>query len=97
MARRKAAVVAAASSGMISLEEACCRYQMSEAEFLAWQRAFEIYGGKGLHATLLQQFRPRAVMPVSPTKNSPQQGLRRAAKEDLTGSSIHAAQLPRKS
>jgi hypothetical protein len=40
-ARRKATVVAAVCSGMITLEEACCRYQLSEEEFFAWQRAFE--------------------------------------------------------
>jgi hypothetical protein len=51
VARRKATVVMAVSGGMISLEEACRRYQMSEEEFLTWQRAFEIYGVNGLHAT----------------------------------------------
>jgi transposase len=51
--RRKAAVVMAVSRGMISLEEVCHRYQMSEEEFLTWQRAFETYGVKGLHATSL--------------------------------------------
>ena len=35
VARRKAAVVAAVSSGIITLEEACRRYQMSEREFFA--------------------------------------------------------------
>jgi transposase-like protein len=46
VARRKAAVVAAVFSGMITLEEACRRYQMSEEEFFAW-RAFENYGFPG--------------------------------------------------
>ena len=41
VARRKAAVVAAVSSGMLTIEEACRRYQISEKEFSAWQRAFE--------------------------------------------------------
>ena len=41
VARRKAAVVAAVSSGMLTIEEACRRYQISEEEFYAWQRAFE--------------------------------------------------------
>ena len=49
VARRKAAVVAAVSSGMLTIEEACRRYQMSEEEFLAWQRAFENGGIAGLH------------------------------------------------
>jgi hypothetical protein len=57
VARRKAAVVAAVSSGMISPEEACRRYQMSEEGFITWQRAFETCGVKGLHATALHQHR----------------------------------------
>ena len=100
VARRKAAVVAAVSSGMISLEEACRRYQMSEAEFLTWQRAFEIYGVKGLHATLLQQRREllssAITNPVSAPKNSPREGFDRAAKEYSAGTSIHASSLPEK-
>ena len=51
VARRKAAVVAAVSSGTITLEEACRRYQMSEEEFFAWQRAFETFGLLGLRAS----------------------------------------------
>jgi transposase-like protein len=57
VARRKAAVVAAVCSGMITLEEACARYQMSEEEFFAWQRAFETYGLLGLRAGCIQQYR----------------------------------------
>jgi transposase-like protein len=57
VARRKAAVVAAVSSGMITLEEACRRYQMSEEEFFAWQRAFETFGLLGLRASRVQQHR----------------------------------------
>lgn len=57
VARRKAAVVAAVQSGTITLEEACRRYQLSEGEFLAWQRAFEAFGERGLRATRLQQYR----------------------------------------
>jgi hypothetical protein len=41
VARRKAAVVAAVAGGVITIEEACRRYHMSEEEFLCWQRAFE--------------------------------------------------------
>jgi transposase-like protein len=57
VARRKAAVVAAVSSGMITLAEACRRYHMSEEELLAWQSAFENYGILGLRAGRLQQQR----------------------------------------
>ena len=55
--RRKAAVVAAVRAGEITVEEACRRYQLSEEEFLAWQRAFEAHGLTGLRATRLQGYR----------------------------------------
>jgi hypothetical protein len=55
--RRKAAVVAAVRSGMITLEEALRRYQLTEEEFLSWQRAFETHGLAGLRATRVQQHR----------------------------------------
>ena len=55
--RRKAAVVAAVHSGKLTLEEACRRYNLSEEEFRAWQRAFEAHGLPGLRATRLQQYR----------------------------------------
>ena len=55
--RRKAAVVAAVRSGTISMEEAMRRYQLSEEEFLSWQRAFETHGLAGLRATRIQQYR----------------------------------------
>jgi Protein of unknown function (DUF1153) len=49
--------VAAVRSGRITMEEALRRYQLSEEEFLSWQRAFETYGLAGLRATRVQQFR----------------------------------------
>jgi len=42
--RRKAAVVAAVRAGKITMEEALRRYQLTEEEFLSWQRAFETHG-----------------------------------------------------
>lgn len=62
--RRKAVVVQAVRSGLISLQEACRRYNLSVEEFLAWQRAIERYGIPGLRVTRLQIYRdtdePRA-------------------------------------
>ena len=52
--RRKAEVVAAVRAGVISLEEACRRYELSGEEFLAWERGIENYGVPGLRATRLQ-------------------------------------------
>jgi transposase-like protein len=57
VARRKAAVVAAVANGMITIEEACRRYHMSDEEFFAWQRAFEDHGIVGLRADCVQQYR----------------------------------------
>ncbi len=55
--RRKAEVVAAVRGGLITLEEACQRYQLSVEEFLAWQRVIERHGLAGLRATRVQQYR----------------------------------------
>ena len=55
--RRKAAVVAAVSSGLITIEEACRRYHMSEEEFLAWRCAFQNFGIRGLRAGRIQRHR----------------------------------------
>jgi hypothetical protein len=55
--RRKAVVVQAVRNGMISLQEACRRYNLSVEEFLAWQRAIERYGIPGLRVTRLQIYR----------------------------------------
>jgi hypothetical protein len=41
------------------MQEALRRYQLTEEEFLSWQRAFEGHGLPGLRATRVQQ-RPRA-------------------------------------
>jgi hypothetical protein len=57
--RRKAAVVTAVANGVMTREEACQRYQLSEEEFISWQRAFEAHGLPGLRSTRLQQYRGR--------------------------------------
>jgi len=65
--RRKAAVVAAVQGGRITLEEALRRYQLTEEEFRAWQRAYDTHGLPGLRATRLQQYRT----PSSPRPRRP--------------------------
>jgi hypothetical protein len=55
--RRKAVVVAAVRNGMLSLQEACERYNLSVEEFLAWQRSIDRYGVPGLRITRLQIYR----------------------------------------
>ncbi len=56
--RRKAAVVAAVRQGVITLEEACERYNLSVEEFLSWQRLIDKHGMAGLRVTRLQEYRP---------------------------------------
>jgi uncharacterized protein DUF1153 len=57
--RRKAAVVTAVANGVLTREEACRRYQLTEEEFIGWQRAYETHGLPGLRSTRLQQYRDR--------------------------------------
>ncbi len=55
--RRKAELVAAVRGGLISLEEACERYQLSAEEFQSWQASLDRNGIRGLRTTRLQQYR----------------------------------------
>ena len=55
--RRKAEVVAAVESGLLTLGEACKRYALSVEEFVSWQRSIERHGLAGLRATHLQKYR----------------------------------------
>lgn len=55
--RRKAEVVAAVRGGLLTLDEACERYSLTNEEFLAWQQSIDRHGLAGLRATRLQQYR----------------------------------------
>jgi hypothetical protein len=103
VAHRKAAV----SGGMITLEEACLRYPLSQEEFFAWQRAFETHGLHGLHATRAQHYRTahssRPTSPASSTTTSTQHPLdpevKEQAKPELTpllpaGANLSRANCP---
>jgi hypothetical protein len=57
VARRKAEVVAAVNGGMLTIEEACERYQLTLEEFASWQRAVERSGMAGLRVTRTQHYR----------------------------------------
>ena len=48
VASRKAQVVAAVESGLITIEEAMARYSLSLEEFCSWQRAMDRAGVSGL-------------------------------------------------
>jgi uncharacterized protein DUF1153 len=57
--RRKAAVVTAVARGVLSREEACRRYRLTEEEFGSWEQAYQTHGLPGLRSTRLQQYRGR--------------------------------------
>jgi hypothetical protein len=55
--RRKAAIVVAVESGMITIQQVCQVYQLTEEEFLSWKHALETHGLAGLCTTRIQQYR----------------------------------------
>ncbi len=55
--RRKAEVVAAVRGGLLSLDDACERYRLTNEEFLAWQKSIDRHGMQGLRTTRIQQYR----------------------------------------
>ena len=55
--RRKAEVVAAVRGGLLSLDDACERYRLTNEEFGAWQAAIDRHGMQGLRTTRIQQYR----------------------------------------
>ncbi len=75
---RKAAVVAAARSGLISREEACARYMMSDEELVAWERDLDQNGVAGLRTTRLQSYRYTQIPSAGPQRvaGTEQQNLR---------------------
>ena len=55
--RRKAEVVAAVRGGLLSLEQACERYSLTDEEYETWEKAIDRHGLPGLRATRVQQYR----------------------------------------
>jgi hypothetical protein len=55
--RRKGEVVAAVNGGLLTIDEACDRYQLTLEEFASWQRAVERSGLPGLRVTRVQHYR----------------------------------------
>jgi hypothetical protein len=49
--RHKAAVVTAVRNGVLSIEEACRRYRLTEEEFRSWKDAVAQFGVVGLRAS----------------------------------------------
>lgn len=61
VARRKAQVVAAVRTGVLSLEDACRRYNLSVEEFQSWEQALSKHGLRGLRTTRIAAYRPKLV------------------------------------
>ena len=57
VARRKAEVVAAVRAQLLTLEEACKRYNLSTEGFVGWEAAIDKHGLGGLRVTRIQDFR----------------------------------------
>ena len=57
--RRKAEVVAAVECGVLSADDACVRYDLTEEEFASWKRLVRRHGQKGLRVTKLQKYQQR--------------------------------------
>ena len=54
---RKAEVLAAINAGLLSIEEACERYDLSLEELMLWQRALERSGMYALRVTKIQHYK----------------------------------------
>ena len=61
--RRKAEVIAAIRGGLITRDEVCTRYGISDEELRSWEGLFDQHGMRGLKATLLQLCRHRSKVP----------------------------------
>lgn len=62
--RRKAQVVEGVRLGVITLEDACRRYNLSVEEFLSWQEMIDRHGPRGLRTTRIQDYRRAEQEPV---------------------------------
>jgi hypothetical protein len=58
--RRKALVVAAVRGELLSVKQACERYNLTFLEYLSWERAVDRFGVAGLRTTKVQEYRRKA-------------------------------------
>ncbi|MBL8830972.1 MAG: DUF1153 domain-containing protein [Rhodospirillales bacterium] len=66
--RRKAAVVDAVRKGMLTLDDACRHYNLSQEEFNSWQRLIDRHGPRGLRATRVKEYREIPTADEAPAK-----------------------------
>tara|TARA_Y100001934_G_scaffold273008_1_gene362405 strand:- start:1935 stop:2255 length:321 start_codon:yes stop_codon:yes gene_type:complete len=57
--RRKASVICAVETDLISLEDACSRYGISMEKYESWRRLLEKRGMGGLRVTRLNEYRAK--------------------------------------
>lgn len=62
--RRKAQVVFGVQAGLISLENACRRYNLTPEEYASWERLIERHGIRGLRVTRLKEYRENEPQPT---------------------------------
>lgn len=55
--RRKAEVVAAVKGGLLTVDEVCGRYGLTQEEFAGWQHAIDRSGMPGLRVTRIQHYK----------------------------------------
>jgi hypothetical protein len=55
--RRKAMVVLGVRGGLLSLDEACEYYNLSEEEYQSWSELIDRHGIRGLRVTRLKEYR----------------------------------------
>ncbi len=60
VARRKAQVVCAVRGGLISRQEACDRYGISDEELFSWEKLLDDHGLRALRVTKTQRYRQAA-------------------------------------
>src|SRR5579871_5301624 len=103
---RKAAVIAATRNGLISREEVCARYMMSDEELVAWERAFDQNGVPGLRTTRLQCYRythipvsrrPRRFSSATADRSPLTRGLARPERAERGPVNLPTAQSPGRS
>ena len=56
-AARKAAVIKGVRQGLLTIEEACERYNLTIDEYRAWERDFDSHGEPGLRSTRVGIYR----------------------------------------
>lgn len=57
VASRKARVVLAVTTGLITMQEALDMYHLSEEEYASWVHAISVHGMQALKTTQIQKFR----------------------------------------